>query len=408
MNVKEILNRIYALSPVFLQDLAVSLYGLILYYQRYGFTYQKYLKIYSQRKSLSIDNEIKLQNEYFLKLLNHAITLSPFYKDFYKDVDLSQIRSVEDIYHLPILTKEILKSNIDKVFTISAKEGLKFFTGGTTGKPMMVLKRKEDVQSRMAYLDAYKLKFGFVNNKMRSARFFGKNIIPKQTTNHVFWRNNYISKQRFYSTYYLTPENLRYYVEDLNKYKPQAIDGFVSAIYEIAKYIIDYNVTLTFTPKAIFTTAETVLPFHRETIEKAFSCPLSDQYASNEGAPFITQCPFGSYHENIDTGVFEHIATPNGVKLVVTSFDTFGTPLIRYDIGDYIIERKQNKCKCGSTHPCIGFIEGRSSDFLFSKHKGKISAANISVLVSELPNSVEGIQFEQINIHTIVIRVVIN
>lgn len=405
---RKLLFSIYKYSPIFVQNLAISLYGLIIYYQRYGYIYRKYLGYYRERDQSALCEENVLQNQAFLELLHHAVAFSPFYKEFYKNIDLAKIRSIHDISQLPILTKEILKANIDKVYTISANRGLKFFTGGTTGAPMMVLKRREDVQRRMAYLDAYKLRFGFVNNKMRSARFFGKTIIPKSPGNRIFWRNNYISRQRFYSTYYLTPTNLKYYVDNLNLYRPQAIDGFVSAIYEIAKYINEHHIPLTFTPIAIFTTAETVLPLHREEIEKAFKCSLRDQYASNEGAPFITQCACGSYHENIDTGVFEHMPTTNGIKLLVTSFDTFGTPLIRYDIGDYVIETDQKVCACGSSHPLIGGIEGRDTDFLVSTRGGKINAANMSVFVSELPNSVENLQLIQLARDKIIIKIVTN
>ena len=408
MNRSKLLNAVYRICPVLVQNLAITLYGLILYSQRYGRTYRKYLKIYSSRDNSSLKVERRRQNKAFLRLLNYAITYSPFYKEFYKDIDIAKIKSIEDISILPILKKEVLKSNLDRVYTIQAKSGLKFFTGGTTGKPMMVLKRKVDVQKRLAYLDAYKLKYGFVNNKMRSARFFGKNIIPAISKSHVFWRNNYISRQRYYSTYYLNSDNLSYYVNDLNNYKPEAIDGFVSAIYTVAKFINDHNITLSFTPKAIFTTAETVLPMHRELIEKVFKCPLSDQYASNEGAPFIKQCMFGSYHEEIDTGVFEHIKTPTGIKLIVTSFDSFGTPLIRYDIEDNVIETETKTCQCGSCHPVIGGIDGRSIDYLSSKSRGKISLVNMSVLVSELPSCFENVQFIQEYKNIIRINIVIN
>jgi phenylacetate-CoA ligase len=387
--------KIYSCSPIILQNLAISAYGFILYTRRYGKRYRKYLNIYINRDYSSIVKEKARQNKLFLQLLHYTVEYSPFYKEFYKNIDISKIQSVEDIHLLPILTKETLRANLDRIYTISKKKALVSYTGGTTGTPMSVLKRKNDVQRRMAYLDAYKWKYGFINNKMKSARFFGKNIINGNPKNHIYWRQNYISKQRYYSTYYLQEDNLKYYVADLNSFKPDAIDGFVSAIYAIAKYIKEHQITLTFKPKAVFTTAETVLPIHRELIEKVFCCPLSDQYASGEGAPFIKQCILGSYHECLDTGVFEHIKTDSGIKLIVTSFDSFGTPLIRYDIGDDIIETEKINCPCGSVHPVIGRLNGRSTDYLITKSRGKISLVNLSVMISELPKVFKNIQFIQ-------------
>lgn len=380
--------------PVFCQNTAISLYGLFLYVTRYRGVYKKYLKLFAGRSHTNPHREKNIQNRRFLKLLRYAAANSPFYREFYKDLPLQEIKSVEDITRLPILDKDTLRQNLSGIYTVAGSRSLPFYTGGTGGTPLKVRKRLKDVQQRMAYLDAYKLSFGFRSNKMKSARFFGKKIVADHPGRPVFWRTNYPLRQRLYSTYHLTGENLPFYVKDLNRYKPQAIDGFVSAIYAVAKYMEDNHIAASFTPKAVFTTSETVLPLHRETIERVFGCPLSDQYASNEGAPFIIQCPCGSYHEAIDTGIFEHIPTAEGTKLLVTGFDTFGTPLIRYDIGDMILEGEGAACACQSTHPVIKGILGREADFLMTE-KGSFSQVQLSVLVSGLSDSIAQMQFRQ-------------
>lgn len=407
MNITNLLLKIYGRLPVFLQNLAISLVGCKLYFERYTGKYHKYFEFYNSRTHKNQHSEKVIQNKLFLKLLHYAYENSPFYKEFYKDIDINSIKSVDDIEKLPILTKDLLKENIETFYTINRRKGLRFYTGGTTGNPIMVLKRREDVQKRMAYLDAYKAQFGFINNKMKSARFFGKNIIAYPPRNHIFWRNNYISKQRFYSTYYLQEENLHYYVEDLNKFKPKAIDGFPSAIYTVAKYILENDIKLDFTPLAVFTTSETLLPMYRQTIEKAFRCRVVDQYASNEGAPFIIQCKYGSYHEAIDTGVFEHIPTEQGIKLLVTGFDTFGTPLIRYDIGDMIDTSNQKNCPCGLYHPIIGGVLGRNSSYLITKSRGHISQSQLGSIVATFPREILEMQFVQEDKDKIIVNIVL-
>ncbi len=386
--------KIYYRLPVFCQNIAISFYGLMLYIGRYTGEYRRYLMLFSRSKHDKLERELRIQNKRFLKLLHYAVEKSPFYREFYKDVPLQEIKSVKDIKKLPVLRKDILKENIDSIYTISTGKSQLFSTGGTSGIPLVVRKRSADVQQRMAYLDAYKLTFGFRNNKMKSARFFGKKIVEDNPNNPIFWRTNYPLRQRLYSTYHLTEKNLPFYVRDLNRYKPQAIDGFVSAIYTIAKYMEDNQIAPAFTPKAVFTTSETVLPYHRKTIEKVFNCPLSDQYASNEGAPFIIQCNKGSYHEAIDTGIFEHVPSENGTKLLVTGFDTFGTPLIRYDIGDLIILAEGMTCTCGSVHPVIQGIAGREAEYL-ETGKGRFSQVQLSVLISQLSDVAEQLQFRQ-------------
>ena len=389
-----IILKIYYRLPVFCQDIAISLYGLMLYVWRYTGVYKRYLKLFSANKHNNLKREQRIQNKRFIRLLRYAAAKSPFYREFYRDIPIEEIKSTEDITRLPVLSKDMLKENLNSIYTVSKRKSLRFSTGGTGGIPFAVRKRPRDVQQRMAYLDAYKLTFGFRNNKMKSARFFGKKIMEDFPKRPVFWRKNYPARQRFYSTYHLTEKNLIYYVRNLNRFQPEAIDGFVSAIYTIAKYMEENHITLSFTPKAVFTTSETVLPYHREVIERVFGCPLSDQYASNEGAPFIIQCSHGSYHEAIDTGVFEHIPTAEGIKLLVTGFDTFGTPLIRYDIGDMILLEEGITCSCGSVHPVIKGIAGREAEFL-ETGKGRFSQVQLSVLISQLSDMVKQIQFRQ-------------
>ncbi|SHO45691.1 phenylacetate--CoA ligase family protein [Anaerocolumna xylanovorans] len=392
---KEYMLLMYYRLPVPLQNLAVSLYGLLLYQQRYRGVYKKYLKLYSKATHRDAKKEQKIQDKKFIRLLHYAVKNSPFYREFYKNIPWEEITSAADIVKLPVLSKDTLRDNIKNVYTIPKRRSITFYTGGTTGIPLGVRKRKIDVRKRMAYLDAYKLTFGVRNNKMRSARFFGKKILEDNPKKPIFWRNNYIGRQRFYSTYHLTEKNLPYYVADLNRYKPAAIDGFVSAIYTVAKYMEDNGIKPSFKPKAVFTTSETVLPFYRETIEKVFGCPLTDQYASNEGAPFIIQCRCGSYHEAIDTGIFEHLPAEGGMKLLVTGFDTFGTPLIRYDIGDRIIPAdKDTVCPCHSSHPVIEGISGREAAFLVTA-EGRVSEVQLSVFVSSLLKTVNQMQFIQ-------------
>jgi phenylacetate-CoA ligase len=66
-------------------------------------------------------------------------------------------------------------------------------------------------------------------------------------------------------------------------------------------------------------------------------------------------------------------------KLVVTSFTTEATPLIRYDIGDSIALDDPNKtCTCGNNNPMVEKILGRIDDFIYSPENGKINLGNIS------------------------------
>src|SRR5690554_4225761 len=323
-------QKIYDRSPIFVQNLIATFYGYKMKQQRYGQTYYKYLKYLEKIHKYSRKELENLQFQELKKLLNYAVSNSNFYEELYKGINIDFFRSITDLKKLPIVTKEMLRKNITDVITISPRNANIGHTGGTTGKSLTVYYHPDDTQKRMAILDFFKMKHGFENIKMRRATFMGKHIVPPDQKKKVFWRYNAAIRQMVYSSFHITEENIPYYIKSLNKFKPVAIDGFPSSIYDIANYINRKNIRLDFKPIAIFPTSETVTGEHRTVIESAFNTKMRDQYASSEGAPFVWECEKGNYHYDITTGVIENIENSN--EVLVTSFTTYGTPLIRYRI----------------------------------------------------------------------------
>ncbi len=385
--------KIYNHSPIFVQNILTTLQGFKLKKRRFGTAYTEYLTELRERDYSDKSFLTEYQNSRVRELVRYAYENSPFYKEFYKDVDISAINTVEDLKKLPILPKELVRANIEKMYTIPMSEGTVSNTSGTTGTSMTFVYTREDHQRRLAYLDHFKSALGFEHLKMRRASFNSSKIVPPTQKRNVFWRDNYAMKQRIFSGFHCKGDNLPYYVKGLNKYKPHSMDGYPSAMYEVAKYIIDNNIKLSFTPIAIFPTAETLLPHYKEAIEKAFGCRVYDQYASSEGAPFITECTYGKLHYCLDTGVIE---IDEDGEMAVTCFETHGTPLIRYKIGDSVIFDETDKaCDCGSALPIIKSIQGRSLDYIYSPQNGKFTSVYLSLVSQDFNNCVQNMQFVQ-------------
>src|SRR5690606_22235659 len=73
-------------------------------------------------------------------------------------------------------------------------------------------------------------------------------------------------------------------------------------------------------------------------------------------------------------------------EILVTSFSTRGTPLIRYRIGDRIkLAPEDERCLCGSHFPLVEYIDGRSSDYIWSPENGKVNLGNISNCTKDAP-----------------------
>src|SRR5690606_23504378 len=141
-----------------------------------------------------------------------------------------------------------------------------------------------------------------IDKTMKNVRFSGRIIVDPYTVRKPIWVYNFFEKQLMMSSYHLKTENVMYNIDKLNTFRPLFIDGYPSAIYILAQYINKNKITLAFCPKAIATTAETLYDYQREEIERAFKANVFNQYASSEGAPFITECRHGQLHLNLDSG----------------------------------------------------------------------------------------------------------
>ena len=370
-------DKIYKILPDFLQGILISTFNLLAYKERYGGRYSPYLKLFKDNRSLPRTELESIQKKRFTEFLYSSKQKSRFYKDY-------NLVQLEDISKLPILKKEQLRQNIEDVVTIAKKDGIVSKTGGTTGKSLEIIFTKENMQERFAMLDDFRSRLGYELGK-KTAWFSGKNLLTsKDLKKNRFWKTDLLHKVRYYSTFHIKDEYLKYFVQDLIRYQPEFLVGFPSSILEIAKYGIrnGYDFPEN-TVRAIFPTAETITAEMRTIIEGFFKTKMFNQYASSEGAPFIFECSKGNLHLELQSGVFEVLdeagnPTQSG-RLVVTSFTTEGTPLIRYDIGDSIVlDDSDRVCDCGNNNPLVKEILGRVDDYIYSPQQGKINLGNVS------------------------------
>lgn len=366
-------NFILKYAPVFLQNIAISLYNNILYARRHGGNYQYYRKYFKEYDASSAD-EILVEHS---RRLKEFIKHSKLYSKYYSKI------SAEILSQFPILEKEVLLKSLNEINTLKENDAIVSLTGGTTGASMKVLYTKKNTQERHALLDHFRAQYGYRLGK-KCAWFSGKSIVTeKDLKKGICYRDDYINKIRFFSTFHITGNNFDVYWAAFCKFAPEYMVGFPSSVYELCSIASARGLKLENTVKAFFPTAETLLPVHREVISSVLGCKIANQYASSEGAPFILECEQGGLHIHPLTGVFEvvdeNMQPAQEGEVLVTSFTTEGTPLIRYRIGDRIkLAPEGAKCACGSCFPLVEKIEGRSTDYILSPTHGKVNLGNIS------------------------------
>jgi phenylacetate-CoA ligase len=387
-----------------MQNIMTTLRGYQYKRERNGKYYQQFLNFYENFDYTDKERIQAYQDRELQRLLEFAVNHSPFYKKFYQDLNLGEIKTAKDLKKLPILEKEIVRNHLEEMYTVKRKEAVVSQTSGTTGKSLEYFHTVEGIQRRNAILDDFKKGHGFLNGQMKKASFNASEIISPKQKAKIFWRDNIAMKQRLYSSYHTKGENIKYYVENLNAYKPVTIDGYPSTIYEVARYINKNNIALDFQPLAIFPTAETLLPYYREEIERAFKCKVFNQYASSEGAPFVIECAEGHLHYQMLSGIIEQ---DEDNEMLITTFMNDGTPLIRYRIGDKIeFDHSDKKCACGSAFPIVKTLQGRTDDYIQTQHRGKVTAVFLSLLSEDFKNSIVAMQFIQERLNHVIVNIV--
>jgi len=379
-------QKLFDKSPLIVQNILISVFNFLAYKKRYGGVYKSSIEKYRNNRSCTREELLEIQEKQFQLLKDFAIANAPYYKNTYKD-NYDDV-TVATISKLPILSKAELKKQVENFYTLPVNEGYLSKTGGTTGKSLEVVFTNKDLQDRFAMLDDFRNRFGYKLGK-RTAWLSGKTFLTeKDVKKNRFWKTDVIHKIRYYSTFHIKDAYLKYYILDLIKYKPEYISGFPTAIMALASYGLKNDIPFPENlVKAIFTTSETLTPTMREAIQKYFKAPVYNQYSASEGAPFIFECVNHNLHVELQSGVFEVLDEDNNPategRLVVTSFSSYGTPLIRYDIGDSIA-LSDKTCSCGNNNPLVREILGRNDDFVYSPQNGKIHLTNIANSIKDV------------------------
>jgi phenylacetate-CoA ligase len=407
-------ERIYTSLPLFAQNWLVSLQGRRLHQQRYGArAFTCALEELTANESAPIDQLRCLQLLRLREFARHCYHRSPYYRQAFDQAGITpdDIRSLDCLSRFPITAKETMRRHVDRFFTEGRSPRMTaVHTSGTTGSPLTVYFSPADITTRYALLERCRAWAGVAIGEPR-ATFSGKNVVPPHQQGGPYWRFNRYGNQLLFSSYHLAPENLDRYVTALESFQPQMIDGYPSAIHVLAEHILRHQERFQGRPRAVLLTAETVLPHQRRAIEAAFHCQVFNQYASSDGAPFISECSRGRLHIRIDSGVVEILraddtpALPGEVgELVVTSFTTHVTPMFRFRTGDTAVPSAETQCPCGLPFPMVESILGRVDDLLFTPERGYVG--RMDTVFKGLPNSILEAQIVQHSATVFALRVV--
>ena len=126
----------------------------------------------------------------------------------------------------------------------------------------------------------------------------------------------------------------------------------------------------------------------------------------------IVECEKGELHLKSEYSYVEILNNDNRTckpgergRIISTHFNNTAFPLIRYDIGDYVVISNNQAAKCGRSGLLIDYIEGRNEDYIITP-EGRIMG-RLSILLKDAVNVIEA-QIEQTCIEEVILRIVRN
>jgi len=243
-------------------------------------------------------------------------------------------------------------------------------TSGSTGKPLSIAVDERAYKLAMAALVHHE-KRNNVSMGQARATFAGRMIQRIDDNRPPFCRFNKSENQMIFSSYHINEDNIRHYVDELNKFKPIEIIGYPSAIYSLAFSLLQSSLKLDFAPKLIVTNSETLLDWQRELIESVLLAPVRDYYGTAEYVVFAHQCEKRNYHIDPVLGLLEVVDSQDQPlyeeegDILCTSISNYTMPLIRYRIGDRAI-KSSRLCNCGQKTETLSKVIGRIDDFVLT------------------------------------------
>ena len=366
------IKDMYYLLPIFMQNFIVSIEGLRRKKIRIkNIHFEKWKSIIYDLENYDEERLINWQEEKLSEYIEKAYCNSIFWKQRLNQVGYKkgQVVTKEYLKKIPIINKEDILQNKEKFFNMKQgkNEYIIIHTSGTTGSGLRFRCSKESIAANYSFywnLVYFKNKLG-----EKYATFNGNPIVPFQQKSPPFWRTNRAMNQILFSIFHLKKENMKYYLDMLSGGKFKFINGYPSAIYDVANYFYLKGKKVN-DIKAIYTSSETLFDWQRKIIDKAFNAPIYDLYSNAELNILAYQCknmkyhivPYFSAYWFKETGIEDK--NDKLYEIIGTSFLNDSSFFINYRTGDLVVLDKKNQCSCGRKGRIIKRIIGRVEDII--------------------------------------------
>jgi phenylacetate-CoA ligase len=321
----------------------------------------------------------EMQERKLQELLQYLQAHSPFYREMFsvRQINISEIKKLEDLNKLPTTGKEELQARNDDFLCVERSKIIEYTsTSGTLGGPVTIALTENDL-NRLAYnefssfkcadgspLDVYQLMLTLDRQFMAGMAYYSG--IRKLGAGLIRLGPGVPSLQW----------------ETIFRLKPTAIVAVPSFIYRLIQYAAEHKIDVNSSSvkKAIcigenIRNSDCSLNVLGKKISDAWNIQLFSTYASTEMQTAFTECREGKGgHHQPELLIVElldennqPVAQGQPGEVTITTLEVEGMPLLRYKTGD-ICKAYPEPCACGRTSLRLSPLIGRKKQMI--KFKG--------------------------------------
>lgn len=356
----------------------------------------RYSKMLNDRALWDSETIKEFQFKELKEILIYSYQYVPYYSKVFDQVGFSPylMKTVEDICVIPFLTKEIIRKNFDQLISKQKVNGgyYEATTGGSTGEPLKVLLDYDSVFKENAFINHFRSKLGY-QLEDRLVTFRGIEFGNK------LWKFNPMQNELIFSPFKLSKTTITTYVEKINEFKPNYLNGYLSSLSYFARLLSTNNLKLKHPLKGIFLISENINEEQRMFLENIFQVKTLTFYGHSERCIIGEEIKTNEYVFDPFYGYVELIKNEDASFLITgTGFLNKTMPLIRYKTDDICFPQGERLAIVGNRKSTMGLYG--SNDEFFAH-----AAFNIH---SEIFRNVLNYQFVQTKKGTCDLLIIVN
>lgn len=318
---------------------------------------------------LDDDARRRVVDERLAALLNHALRHVPRWREAAggaAPVAPGDARRV--LAELPVMRREELQRD-PAAFTAGDGRWMRDnATGGSTGNPLRFkVDRLRMISGEAAHLWAH----GFAGWRYgeRIAMLWGADRDVRSALAGARARvRGWIENIRWYNAFAMGEAEMERFHAGLQAFRPHLLVAYAGAAAAFARFLQERGLRPGYPARAVFSSAEALLPALRRVVEATFAVPVLDRYGSREFGPLAVECPeHAGLHLNERDALFE-IDSPEPDRqpgpIRVTYLCNYAMPFLRYETGDWGRLMSAAPCRCGRRTPRLAPVAGRETDMI--------------------------------------------